>query len=183
MTITVPKRKGKRQIRVSPETWDKAKALYEADKSLRDIEKATGIDFSNLAKKAKSEGWKRGVLPRLINDSVKVQEEFTTLSLPQQEVVVAEVDRLMGFRRRRNTIADIAYDRIEKELPQCEPYLVKSMIEAADKVGVMVEIAPRHATPNMLNLHQNSVHVVNVDNREQNIQHLKKLLSGRLIDA
>jgi hypothetical protein len=26
-------------------TWDKAKALYQADKSLRDIEKQTGIDI------------------------------------------------------------------------------------------------------------------------------------------
>lgn len=60
-----------RQTKTTQEQWDKAKALFEADKSLRDIEKATGLDNSNIAKKAKAENWQRGVLPRLIHDSVQ----------------------------------------------------------------------------------------------------------------
>lgn len=172
-----------RQTKTIPEQWANARALYEADKSLRDIEKATGIDNSNIAKKAKAENWQRGVLPRLIHDSVRVQEEITALNIPQQQVVTAEVDRLIGYRKRRNTIADIAYDRIEKELHQCEPFLIKQLVEATDKVGVMVEIAPRHAAPNTLNLHQNALSVINVDDREQNIQRLKQLLSSRLVNV
>lgn len=154
-----------RQTKTMPQQWATARALYEADKSLRDIEKATGLDYSNLAKKAKSENWQRGVLPGLILDTVRASEELTTLkeeitllNLPQQEVVNAEVKRITGYRQRRDTIAHIAYNRIETELQNCEPFLIKQLVEATDKVGVMVEIAPRFATPGSLNL-QNTVGV------------------------
>ena len=59
--------------------WDKAKALYEADKSLRQISDETRIDNSNIAKRAKKEEWQRGVLPKLIEDTARVREEFTAL--------------------------------------------------------------------------------------------------------
>jgi hypothetical protein len=75
--------------------WDKAKALYEADKSLRQISDETRIDNSNIAKRAKKEEWQRGVLPKLIEDTARVREEFTAL-LPHQQRVVedAVIERL-----------------------------------------------------------------------------------------
>ena len=69
--------------------WDKAKALYEADKSLRQISDETRIDNSNIAKRAKKEEWQRGVLPKLIEDTARVREEFTAL-LPHQQRVVED---------------------------------------------------------------------------------------------
>jgi hypothetical protein len=75
--------------------WDKAKALHEADKSLRQISDETRIDNSNIAKRAKKEEWQRGVLPKLIEDTARVREEFTAL-LPHQQRVVedAVIERL-----------------------------------------------------------------------------------------
>ena len=69
--------------------WDRARALYEADKSLRQIADETRIDNSNIAKRAKKENWQRGVLPKLIEDTTRVREEFTAL-LPQQQKVVED---------------------------------------------------------------------------------------------
>lgn len=71
--------------------WMKAKAMYEADKSFRQIADATGIDNSNISKKAKKEGWQRGILPQLIVDTARVREEFTNLLPHQQQVVESEV--------------------------------------------------------------------------------------------
>lgn len=71
--------------------WEKAKALYEADKSLRQISDETGIDNSNISKRAKKENWQRGVLPQLIADTARVREEFTALLPHQQQVVESEV--------------------------------------------------------------------------------------------
>ena len=97
--------------KATPEIWGKARALFEADKSFRDIAKhCPPLDSSNIAKIAKKEGWQRGVLPpiirdkarvdaefttvlpRLISDKVRVDAEFTTLLPQQQEVVVREID-------------------------------------------------------------------------------------------
>lgn len=40
--------------------WDNVRLHYEAGKSLREIEKETGIEYSQIGKKAKSDGWIKG---------------------------------------------------------------------------------------------------------------------------
>jgi hypothetical protein len=61
----------------------------------------------------------------------------------EQKVVTKESDKTAHYIMRRERISDLAYDRIEKELPNCEAQHIKSLVEAADKVNVMVETAPR----------------------------------------
>jgi hypothetical protein len=79
--------------KITSDLWDKARSLFEADKSFREIAKrCPPLDSSNIAKKAKKEGWQRGVLPQLIIDKARIDAEFTTLLPRQQAVVVKEVD-------------------------------------------------------------------------------------------
>lgn len=78
--------------RFTDNDWALAKSMYEANKSFREIQGKTGIDASNIAKKAKKEGWTNDVLPRLIQETVRVKEEFTTLLPRQQDYVVKEVE-------------------------------------------------------------------------------------------
>ena len=109
----------RRQTKTMPQQWATARALYEADKSLRDIEKATGLDHSNLAKKAKSENWQRGILPQLISDTVRVMEKLTTLNLPQQQVVNDEVDErtkyLQYFKNANLLHSNIALKKLKRD--------------------------------------------------------------------
>jgi len=77
--------------------WVMAKALFESGMSLRKIASVAFIDSSNIAKKAKVEGWKRTTeIPQLIADGVSVQERFTTLELPQQKVVLDAINKQLS---------------------------------------------------------------------------------------
>lgn len=77
------------------EKWDKAKALFEAGKSFRDIDKMLGIPFSTIKYRADKEGWEQGKIEQLIIDKTKVLENFAQLNSVQKEVVQKEVeDRL-----------------------------------------------------------------------------------------
>ena len=76
----------------SVETWDKAKALFEAGKSFRDIDKILGIPFSTIKYRADKEGWEQGKIEQLIIDKTKVSEDFAQLNSVQKEVVQKEVD-------------------------------------------------------------------------------------------
>lgn len=88
--------------KATPLQWEKAKTLFELGKSLSEIQNQTGIDRSNVNKRAKSEGWRKGFLPQLIDAKVKnlednhtIEEIITTLKPQQQRTVVTEVERIL----------------------------------------------------------------------------------------
>lgn len=174
-----------RPSKASPELWAKARAMYEANKSFRTISTELDICISSLQNKVKTEGWKRDVLTQIIDDSVKVQEVFSTLVPEQQEVVSKEVDKKLGFIKKRDSIANIAYNKIKEALNVIDPlnpYAIKPLVEATDKLGVIVEIAPRH--PTQASPVQNNIGFnFNLEDRDQNMQRLKKLIAGNIIDA
>ncbi len=91
--------------KASLEKWDKAKALYEKGTSLRDIEAETGIPYKTVDNRAKKQKWAKSSLAQLIDDSVKVQEQFGTLDLAQQAVVAQEVDQRTKHLTWLNTAA------------------------------------------------------------------------------
>jgi predicted transcriptional regulator len=143
----------------TPEILAKARALFEAGKSLREIEADTGISPATLSRISKKEGWKKDELKQLVSSMAQDRVTFETLEATQKEVVSQLVDddvkRLFNFRKRRDKIAELAYDRLEKEIPFCEVQHVKPLIEAADKVSVMVGDNPRfnpNATTNLTNI-------------------------------
>lgn len=137
--------------------WEQVKLLFEAGKSLNEIELETGFNKGSISRQAKKDGWKKGKLQPFILDAVRAKEELAT---PELHLVAVESDRILGLKKKRDSIADKAFERIEKELKDCEVQHIKSLIEAADKTCVMAEIAPRFnpnsTTINNVNAQQNN---------------------------
>lgn len=80
--------------RTTPESWAKAKALFETGRSLSEINTETGIDRALISRKSKAEGWQKGVYQQLIQDGVRVTGEISTLESTVQQVVVRDIDEL-----------------------------------------------------------------------------------------
>lgn len=146
LTVEVVKRLAG-MAKPTPDILAKARALFEAGKSLREIEFETKISLSMLSRISKKECWVKGELKQLISSMTQDRVSFETLETAKKEIVSqlvnADSERLLNFRKRRDKIADLAYDRLEKEIPFCEVQHVKPLIEAADKVSVMVGDNPR----------------------------------------
>jgi len=90
--------------------WDKAKALYEAGKSLREIELETGISKSTIAGRAvndKSGAWIKGKTVQLIKDVVRVSGQIGQLNRTQSDVIAKEVKKAVD----KDAISD-AWDMI-----------------------------------------------------------------------
>ena len=76
---------------IKPEIWNEARIMFEGGKSLNEISATTGIHKGNISKKSNSEGWIKGKLQPLINDSVRVATEKATLSNPEVAFVNNEI--------------------------------------------------------------------------------------------
>ena len=75
-----------------PADWEKAKALFEAGKSLSEINAETGIDRATVSKRAKKDGWEKGIYQQLILDGSRVKAEISTLSSTVLNVVEKEIE-------------------------------------------------------------------------------------------
>jgi hypothetical protein len=82
-----------------------------------------------VGKKAKSESWERGILPQLINDSIRVKTQFATLNLPQQEVVTQIVDdrtkAILFYNNKQRRYAEIASEIVEHKYKEGELQLME----------------------------------------------------------
>lgn len=72
--------------------WEKAKALFEAGKSLSEINSETGIDRATVSKRARKDSWEKGIYQQLITDSARVKAEISTLSSTVLSVVEKEIE-------------------------------------------------------------------------------------------
>ncbi len=123
--------------------WTQAKIMFELGKSLNQISNELGIDKGNISKKAKKDNWQKEKLQQLIQNAVRVEEAFTTLSQLELAAVINERDDILRFKNKRDKIIDLAFDRIANELETCEVQHIKPLIDTADKTCIMAEIAPR----------------------------------------
>lgn len=162
-----------RPSKISEDTWADARAYYEADKSLRDIEKLTGINNSNLSKKAKAENWQRGILPQLITDTTRVKEEFTALLPHQQKIVTAEVTErlrdLIFYNKTQNRFAQIAKEIIENKHAEKELSVMElagaSRVVKDSREGVIGK-APETVINNT-NAQQTNIGVITQEERDK----------------
>lgn len=130
--------------------FDKARALFEAGKSSREIEKKTGIPASTILHRSKKEGWVKNNLvqviaerARVLDDVVQLEQTIEQLSNAQKDIVIIESNRIAKVKRQRDSIVDIAMNRIKAELATCEGKDIKVLVEAADRACIMSEAAPR----------------------------------------
>lgn len=99
-------------------------------------------------------------LEPIVDAGTRYKQAILTYDRRIVDAIDGVVDEKMRLIIRRNTIADIAFNRIENELPSCEVVHIKPLIDAADKICVMTEIAPRFS---------NAVSINNT-NAQQNVQ-------------
>ena len=78
--------------KTTPADLEKAKALFEAGKSLSEINAETGIDRATVSKRAKKDGWEKGIYQQLILDGSRVKAEISTLSSTVLNVVEKEIE-------------------------------------------------------------------------------------------
>lgn len=81
---------------ISKELWDKAKFLFELNKSLNEIEAETGINRTTIGKKANKEGWIKGKNLQLKTDIVEYETEKSTLD-NKKSTLVEKVSQLSDF--------------------------------------------------------------------------------------
>ncbi len=89
--------------KATPQLWAQAKALFETGKSLSEISSATGIDRALISRKAKKEGWQKGIYQQLIQDGSRVASELSTLESTVKQVVVEGIDELTKLQIIRLT--------------------------------------------------------------------------------
>ena len=73
--------------------WDKARGMYELNKSFREIEAELHIPRSSLHRRALYEGWEKGSLLPLVNEMVRVETLLQQLTPKEREKVKHEINR------------------------------------------------------------------------------------------
>ena len=73
--------------------WDKARGMYELNKSFREIEAELNIPRSTLHRKALAEGWQKGSLLPLVYEMVRVETLLQQLTPKEREKVKHEINR------------------------------------------------------------------------------------------
>ena len=109
---------------IKKEIWDKAKAFYEAGKSINWIAKELGISKSTLSGKAKKEEWEQGIIEQLKDDIKGVEEQNRTIS-EQNRTIIEQVSTLDQFQ------IEVIRELIEDETKQ------KSLILNGLNMGVI----------------------------------------------
>ena len=162
--------------------WIKAKAMYEAGKSLRQIEAETGIDNSNISKRAKKEFWERTAeIPKLIADAVSVQERITALDLPQQAVVTADIKNAVEEMEKKRKYQEFLENATHKNLT----HMMSKVIPHKDKNGIVIDpeasVSEHVQAQNALNrgaellIGKNPELVINNTNAQQNNQDKRRV--------
>lgn len=135
-----------RPTKWTDEQWAKARALYEAGKSLRSIDKETGINYKSVENRVKNEGWKQGILSQQIADQLRVETGFSTLLPSQQDVVKNEVNERLAdlsfIRRLTNKNLSVLEDKITKDLSVTEHLIVQNTVAKGRESYTGKEVAP-----------------------------------------
>jgi hypothetical protein len=146
--------------RATPELWAKAKALFETGRSLSEINAETEIDRALISRKAKAEGWKKGIYQQLIQDGVRVAGEISTLESTVQQVVVKDIDELTKarefFSKAGLKVASMAVKSLGEKPKPSDCKTVADALVSTMKVAGVVPYYPVGTTINNTNAQQNN---------------------------
>ncbi len=68
---------------ISKERWQQAQAMFEGGASLSTIAGKVDIERSTISKKAKADGWHKGINQQLIADDIRLALNKSTLNEQQ----------------------------------------------------------------------------------------------------
>jgi hypothetical protein len=147
--------------KISDSDWAKARALFEAGKSFREIDEATGINYKSVERTSKKEAWQKGILSQLISDKTRVEAEFVTLESAQAEVVTNEVSERLKhidwFTKAGLKVASMAVKSMGSDPKPIDCKIVADTLVSTMKVTGVVSYYPAATsiTNNNLNAQQN----------------------------
>jgi predicted P-loop ATPase/GTPase len=146
--------------KATPQLWAQAKALFETGKSLSEISSATGIDRALISRKAKKEGWQKGIYQQLIQDGARVASELSTLESTVKQVVVEGIDELTKtrewFSKAGLKVASMAVKSMGNDPKPIDCKIVADTLVSTMKVSGVVPYYPTSAVINNTNAQQNN---------------------------
>lgn len=77
------------------QNWERAKALYGAGKTPRQIEDEIGIPRATFQRKANEEGWIKGNLSQDIKDVARVSQLLSQKSEPERAIIEKEASKIL----------------------------------------------------------------------------------------
>ena len=146
--------------KATPQLWAQAKALFETGKSLSEISSATGIDRALISKRAKNEGWQKGIYQQLIQDGARVASELSTLESTVKQVVIEGIDELTKtrewFSKAGLKVASMAVKSMGNDPKPIDCKIVADTLVSTMKVSGVVPYYPTSAVINNTNAQQNN---------------------------
>lgn len=109
----------------SPEQWDRAKFLFELGRSVREIEKDTGISNGQITKKANKEKWQKEAQKKQLKSDILGFEEKKEALEREKEALIDSVASLSKFE------ITILSDVVENELGKKSLLFSTSMLALA----------------------------------------------------
>jgi len=127
---------------IKQEIWDKAKAMFEGGATLSTIQHKTKINGSTVSKKAKSEGWEKGVNSTIIENEINNIVEKSTLNQQQLDFHNQEVERkvkhLQFIHNATLKNASVMMGKVGSETTHQEHKFVQETInKAGEALGVL----------------------------------------------
>lgn len=160
----------------SIEQWERAKAYFEAGiHSLSEIQEAIGISKSKISEKAKKEQWQKGRNADYIEARVILAEKKGTEKGTILQVLDDIADNVIRHRRLVFGVTESALQQlqkisddgvkevlvktkiggdilVEKETINLTPSDYESIISAADKASITLNVNQRHAKSGDVNV-------------------------------
>lgn len=139
---------------------EKAKCLFLAGKSTREIEHELEIRHTTIAGWAKKEGWEKGQNEQIIKNAVRSECEIMQLPTSQRAVVRKEItNQLEGMSFYQKSARKVAKKSLEALDADPTPKNAKDTMDAL-KTGMVVEglvpYYPNATTINNTNAQQNN---------------------------
>ena len=131
---------------ISKERWQQAKAMFEAGSSLSTIAGKVDIERSTISKKAKSEGWLKGINQQLIADDVRLALNKSTLNEQQLTHHEKEVQFQLSLVRDIELFSNQTMKKANELMASTETGSdFKAIIDGVDKLSILTKINDRHA--------------------------------------
>jgi hypothetical protein len=153
--------------KVSPDTWAKAKALREAGKSFREIEKLLNIPFVTISDRSKKEGWEAGKTEQLIIDAVRVESEIRTLETVQKEVVTKEVTKRLAamdfYSSKARDTVELGFKSFKVDPTPLGMKTILDGLKSGMQVEGLVPFYPSSSVFNNVNAQNNEEKIVKIE--------------------
>ena len=147
--------KGLNYMAINNETWQQAKAMFEGGSSLSEIAGKTDIERSTISKKAKTEGWSKGINQQLIADDVRLALNKSTFNQHELSYHEQAVEFQLGLVKDIELFSHQTMKKAGQLMNSTESGSnFKAIIEGVDRLSILTKINARHAQPS--NIQQNN---------------------------